>query len=327
MSLSNMYKQFMNGFTYIIPLAVVGGVFLNLYQTYDVEIFFQIGTSSLFLVYPVLSAFIAYAISDRPGFIIGLLGGLLITLGQSGFIGAVIIGFVSGYIITLFSYIFKRFFKSSRGLLPVFIYPVFGALIIGFVYLGINIIIPPINDMIRTLYVQLSLIPLLILVIILSIMMVYDLGGPINKIAYVIGVSSILSGIPNVMMAAIMIAGMIPPLSLALATTLFKHKFSNEDRQRGLSNYFMGLSFMSEGAITFQKKDKKFMYIFILGATISAILTVIFNVESSIAHGGILTIFFIESWFYFLAILIGTSFIMALLLGISLPRLKKEDIV
>lgn len=327
MALTKIYKQFMNGFTYIIPLAVVGGVFLNLYQIYNIEIFFQIGTSALFLVYPVLAAFIAYAISDRPGFIIGLVGGALITLGQSGFIGAILIGFIAGYLVQLFFVLFKQFPRSAKGLLPVFIYPVLGVIIISFIYLGLNVVIPPINVFVSDLFQQLSFIPLMIIVVVLSLMMVYDLGGPVNKIAYVIGVSSILSGIPNVLMSAVMIAGMIPPLSIALTGSLFKHKFNEEDKKKANQNYLMGLSFMSEGALTFQKKDKKVFYVFMFGALISAILVTIFDVSSSIAHGGILAVFFIEYWIYFIAILFGTSLIMALLLGVLLPNIKKEDIV
>lgn len=224
-SLSIFYKQFMNGFTYIIPLAVIGGVFLNLYQTFDTQIFFYVGSTAVFLVYPILSAFIAYAISDRPGFVIGLVGGALITLGQSGFIGAIIIGFFAGYLIKLFKIVFKKFPISIKGLLPIFIYPLLGIIVISFFYLGMNIIMTPINLFIIDMYDQLNFISLMMIAIVLSSMMVYDLGGPINKLAYVIGVSSILSGTPNILMTTVMIAGMIPPLSIALASTFFNHKY------------------------------------------------------------------------------------------------------
>ncbi len=326
-SLSIFYKQFMNGFTYIIPLAVIGGVFLNLYQTFDTQIFFYVGSTAVFLVYPILSAFIAYAISDRPGFVIGLVGGALITLGQSGFIGAIIIGFFAGYLIKLFKIVFKKFPISIKGLLPIFIYPLLGIIVISFFYLGMNIIMTPINLFIIDMYDQLNFISLMMIAIVLSSMMVYDLGGPINKLAYVIGVSSILSGTPNILMTTVMIAGMIPPLSIALASTFFKHKFTEEEQKLAKLNYLMGLSFISEGALSFIKKDKNIFVIFMIGAISSAFLTVYFNVTSNIAHGGILAIFFISNWLLFLLIVIGISLFTAILLGIILPKIKKQDFV
>ncbi len=323
--LALIYKQFMNGFTYIIPLAVVGGVFLKLFENTQMDVFFTIGSIALFLVYPIITAFIAYGISDRPGLIIGLIGGALITTGSSGFIGAILMGFFTGYLIHLFQFIFKKFPVTIKGLLPVFIYPVIGALCITLFYLGVNFAITPINTFISQAYENLSLIAIMIFAVILSIMMVYDLGGPINKIAYVIGVSSILNGTANVLMTAIMIAGMIPPLAIAIATSLFKSIFSEEETKHVHHKFLMGIAFISEGALPFKKKYNNSTYLFIVGAIISSLLVVYFNVESNIAHGGILALFFIDAWIYFLLTLVGSSLFTAILLGFFLPKNKKTQ--
>lgn len=320
--LKSSYKQLMHGFAYIIPLAVVGGVFLNLYNQFNYNMLFDIGSLALFLIYPIFSAFIAYAISDKPGFIIGLVGGALVTQGDVGILGAIIIGFASGYLVQLFHLIFKKTPSSIKGLLPVFVYPVLGIIMIAFLYFGLETVLLPVNAFIANAFFQFGVIELMIITIILSMMMVYDLGGPVNKFAYMIAIISILNGIPSVFMTAVMIAGMMPPLSIYFASLIYKDKLTEEEYFIAKRNLWMGLAFISEGAMPFLKKNKKIGYIFMLSSVLVALLVVYYDVTSMIAHGGILSVFFIDKWLLFIMILIGISIFTALILGFVLKKEK-----
>ena len=306
-----LYKQLMNGFTYIIPLVVISGVFLTLNERFDKEIFFTIGSTALFLVSPIISAFIAHAISDKPGFILGLLGGALLTFSDSGFLGAVFMGFISGYIIILLHILFKKFPVGIKGIIPVFLYPVIGSFLVIFVYLGIDTVFPPLNGFILDVFAFMGDIGIVLLLMILSIMMAYDLGGPVNKIAYIVGITTILSGTPSLYMAQVMIAGMIPPLSIFIASIFYKKAFEEESLSLARKNIWMGLAFISEGALSFVKKDRELIIAFILGGLLSSVLVFIFQVESRIAHGGILSVFFMNQWIEFIVILLVSSLVSA----------------
>ena len=323
---TKFYKQFMHGFTYIIPLVVIGGVFLTLYERFDQQIFFDVGSIALFLVFPIISAFIAYAISDKPGFIVGLLGGALLTSSNSGFLGAVIMGFISGYIILLLHVLFKKFPVSIKGLIPVFLYPVIGSILVIFIYLGIDALIPAINGFIIDVFEFTGDIGSVSLLMVLSVMMVYDLGGPVNKIAYILGISTILGGTPSIYMAQVMIAGMIPPISIFLASIFYKRAFEEENLGLARKNIWMGLAFISEGAISFVKKDKELILAFMLGGLLSSVFVFIFQVESRIAHGGILSVFFIKQWIEFLVILLVSSLVSAWFVLLILKMKKNVKI-
>lgn len=308
---TRLYKQLMNGFTYIIPLVVIGGVFLTLYERYEITSFFDIGSTALFLVIPVISAFIAQAISDKPGFILGLIGGGLIASGQSGFLGAVFMGFFSGYLVLLLHVLFKKFPISIKGLMPVFLYPVIGSFFVLGFSIGIEMIMPSLNGFILEVFNYTGDIGMLSLLVILSIMMVFDLGGPVNKIAYMIAIITILSGQPTVFMTQVMIAGMIPPLSIFIASLIYHKAFKEEELNLARKNIWMGLAFISEGALFFLRKDKELSIAFILGGLLSSILVYLFQVESNIAHGGILSVFFINRWLEFILILLISSLVSA----------------
>lgn len=321
---TRLYKQLMNGFTYIIPLVVIGGVFLTLYERYDISTFFDIGSTALFLVIPIISAFIAYAISDKPGFILGLIGGGLLATGQSGFLGAVFMGFFSGYLVLLLHVIFKKFPISIKGLMPVFIYPIIGSFFVLGIYFGIEAIFPAINGFILDVFTYTGDIGVVLLLMVLSIMMVYDLGGPVNKIAYMIAIITILNGQPTMFMTQVMIAGMIPPLSIFIASIIYKKAFKEEELNLARKNIWMGLAFISEGALFFLRKDKELGVAFILGGLLSSISVYILQVESSIAHGGILSVFFINRWIEFIIILLISSLVSAWFVLLILKMKKSE---
>jgi PTS system fructose-specific IIC component len=323
---TKLYKQFMHGFTYIIPLVVIGGVFLTLYDRFDQNVFFNVGSTALFLVYPIISAFIAYAISDKPGFIVGLLGGALLTSSDSGFLGVVFMGFMSGYIILLLHFLFKKFPIAIKGLIPVFLYPVIGSMFVIFVYLGIDALFPFFNGFIRDVFAFTGDIGVVLLLMILSTMMVYDLGGPVNKVAYIVGISTILNGTSTMYMAQVMIAGMIPPLSIFIASIFHKRAFEEENRSLARKNIWMGLAFISEGAIAFVKKDKELVLAFIFGGLLSSVFVFIFQVESRIAHGGLLSVFFINGWIEFVVILLVSSLVSAWFVLLILKMKKNVKI-
>jgi PTS system fructose-specific IIC component len=323
---TKLYKQLMHGFTYIIPLVVIGGVFLTLHERFDRPIFFTIGSTALFLVFPIISAFIAYAISDKPGFILGLLGGALLTSSDSGFLGAVFMGFISGYIIIFLHVLFKKFPVGIKGLIPVFLYPVIGSILVIFVYLGIDALFPALNGFIIDVFEFTGDIGIVLLLMILSIMMAYDLGGPVNKIAYIVAIATILSGTPSLFMTQVMIAGMIPPLSIFIASLFYKRAFEEDSLSLARKNIWMGLAFISEGAISFVKKDKELIIAFILGALLSSVFVFIFQVESRIAHGGILSVFFINQWVEFLVILMISSLVSAWFVLLILKMKKNVKI-
>jgi PTS system fructose-specific IIC component len=316
----NIYKNFMNGFTYIIPLAVVGGVFLTLDDQIDNSLLFDFGSTAFLLIYPILAGFIAFAIADRPAFILGILAGAIVTDKGGGFLSATLVGFLSGYLILFFNFIFKKIPYGIKGLNPVFIYPILGAAVMFFVILGFEVMIYPVEVFVREMYQSLDKIFIIILVGLLSLMMAIDLGGPINKIAYIIGVLTVLAGNKSNVMPAIMIAGMMPPLVIASSALMFKNKYSLEEHILAKRNWFLGLSFITEGAIPFIKKDKKIKYVFILASMTAGVSSVLLDVSSLIAHGGILSVVFMNNAIEFLLILILTTLIFGVILGFLLQK-------
>ncbi|MCD4826729.1 MAG: fructose-specific PTS transporter subunit EIIC [Acholeplasmataceae bacterium] len=318
--LKKVYKTFMNGFTYIIPLAVVGGVFLTLSQQFDNTLLFNFGTTAIFLIYPILAGFIAFAISDRPGLMLGLISGGMIAFMGGGFLSASLAGFISGYIVVGFKYIFNKLPYGIKGLNPVFIYPVLGAILMFFVIQGLEIVIFPTELWVASSYQNIDKIYMIIIVGLLSYMMAYDLGGPINKCAYIIGILTILGGNDSYIMPAVMIAGMIPPLVIASSALLFKHKYNSDEYSLAKKNWLFGLSFITEGALSFVHKDKKIKYVLILASMTAGMLSVHYEVTSLVAHGGILSVFFIKNSFMFIFILLGVTLIYGFVLGILLPK-------
>ena len=255
---------------------------------------------------------------------LGLLSGGMIAFMGGGFLSATLSGFISGYLVILFKYFFNKMPYGIKGLNPVFIYPVLGSILMFFIIQGLEVSIFPIEGMIESFYQSIDKIYMIIVAGILSLMMAYDLGGPINKGAYLIGILTILNGNDSYLMPAVMIAGMIPPLVIAASALIFKQKYSLQELSLAKKNWLFGLSFITEGALSFLQKDKKVKYILIIASMTAGMLSVFFEVTSLVAHGGILSIFFMEQSLMFGIILLGVTLIFGFILGTFLPD-KVED--
>jgi PTS system fructose-specific IIC component len=295
------YKHLMTGVSYMLPLVVAGGIMIALAFAFGgIYVFedenagtlgwalFQIGSPSAFaLMVPVLAGFIAYSIADRPGIAPGLIGGMLASSIGAGFLGGIIAGFIAGYSTDLLN----RYIKLPRtleGIKPVLILPVLGSVIVGLLMLFV--IGPPVSaalDWLTNALTGMQDTAAGLLGIILGLMMAFDMGGPVNKAAYAFSVGLIDSQV-YAPMAAVMAAGMTPPLSLALATLLFKNRFSHDEREAGKAAWVLGASFITEGAIPFAAKDPfRVIPAIMAGSGVAAALSMIFGCELRVPHGGI----------------------------------------
>ncbi|WP_260286394.1 PTS fructose transporter subunit IIABC [Peribacillus aracenensis] len=334
-----IYKHLMNGVSNMLPFVVGGGILIALSFFFGIEAADPAnpdynpiakalsdiggGNGAFFLLVPVLAGFIASSIADRPGFAPGMVGGLLAAQANAGFLGGLIAGFLAGYVVLFLRKLFSRLPQTLDGIKPVLLYPVFGMLITGFIMLFlINEPVTAINMGLTNWLQGLSGTNAIFLGLILGGMMAVDMGGPLNKAAFTFGLAAIeaQSFGPH---AAVMAGGMVPPLGIALATTFFKSKFTEMERKSGFTNYFMGASFITEGAIPFAAADPlRVIVSSVVGAATAGALSMAFNVTLPAPHGGIFVIPLVNHpFFYLLAILIG-SLITALLLGFS----KKKQI-
>ncbi|OLS02985.1 PTS fructose transporter subunit IIABC [Tissierella creatinophila] len=332
----NIYTNLMNGVSNMLPFVVGGGILIALSFLFDfnnagggdygsgnsIAAFFNtLGGTAFSFMLPILAGYIAFSIGDRPALAPGFVGGALAANGNAGFLGALFAGFLAGYIVVGLRKLFDKLPNSLEGIKPVLLFPLFGILIVGFV---MNfIIVPPVealntgmNNFLNTLGGSNKVI----LGLLLGGMMAVDMGGPVNKAAYVFGVASVAEGNGHIM-AAVMAGGMVPPLGIALATTLFKDKFTLAERDAGKTNYVMGLSFITEGAIPFAAADPKSVIpSIIVGSAIAGGLSELFGASSPAPHGGIFVFPVVSNWLlYFASILIG-SVVTAILLKI----LKKD---
>lgn len=326
----------------------------NFGKNLPIAAFFKtIGEVSFGLMLPVLAGYIAYSIADRPGLAVGFVGGMFAANGNtllkfngnftglqgffantvfnpsgatvSGFLGALAAGFVAGYIILLLKKIFSKLPESLEGIKPMLIYPVLGVFIIGALMLIVfNPIIGLINEALAALLNSMGSTSKILLGIVLGGMMAIDMGGPINKAAYVFGTMSITNGNYDIM-AAVMVGGMVPPIGIALATTFFKNRFTKAERQSGIVNYIMGLAFITEGAIPFAASDPIHVIpATAVGAAVAGALSMLFNCTLMAPHGGIFVFPVVGNWaMYLLALLIGSVVTMALL---ALLKPIKKDI-
>ncbi len=320
-----VYKPLMNGISNMLPFVVGGGLLVALaflfggYKTEGVfaEALNTIGGgTALSLMVPVLAAFIASAIGDRPAFAPGMVGGLLAVNGGAGFLGGLIAGFLAGYIIIGLKKLFTKLPPSLEGLKPTLLYPLFGIFIVGLIMVFIvNTPVAFAMDGLMNWLNSLSGANVIVLGIILGGMMAIDMGGPLNKTAFAFGIAMAASNnfAPQ---AATMIGGMVPPLGLALATTFFKNKFTDAEKDAGKTNYIMGLSFITEGAIPFAAADPiRVIVSCIVGSAVAGGLALAFGCASKAPHGGIFVIWAIDNPFmYVLSLLIG-SIITMLLVG------------
>jgi fructose PTS system EIIBC or EIIC component len=289
------------------------------------EALMTIGGGNAFgLIVPVLAGFIALSIADRPGFAPGMVAGMMAASGGAGFLGGLIAGFLAGYVVLLLKKVFEGLPRSLEGIKSILIYPLFGIAITGFVMLYVvNKPVAWINAEITEWLTGLGTGNAVLLGIVLGIMMSFDMGGPINKAAYVFGTGLLASGVYEPM-AAIMAAGMVPPLAIAIATTLFKNKFNEQDKDAGKACYVMGLSFITEGAIPFAAADPlRVIPSVMAGSAIAGGLSMAFGIGLRAPHGGLFVVPLVENGaiLYVTAILIG-SFVAAILMGFLKKPLK-----
>lgn len=324
-----IYKDLMNGVSHMLPFVIGGGIAIALSFMVDqfmgvpqdqlanlgnynqaASWFNQIGQAAFGFMLPVLAGFIASSIGDRPGLIVGFAAGALANAGGAGFLGALIGGFLAGYVIVFLRKLFKNLPKSLEGIKTILFYPVFGLLITGFLMLMVNVPMKALNDGLNSFLSGLSGSNAALLGALLSGMMAADLGGPINKAAYVFGTATLATTVAtggSVVMASVMAGGMVPPLAIFVATRLFKNKFSKTDQDAGLTNIVMGLSFVTEGSIPFAAADPiRAIPSFIIGSALTGGLVGAFGIKLLAPHGGIFVVFLLSHpIMYLVFILIG----------------------
>ncbi len=353
---TKIYKHLMNGVTHMLPFVVGGGILIaiafllddysinpsNFGMNTPVAAFFKtVGGAAFNVMLYILAGYIAMSIADRPGLAVGFVGGILavqgttfasltdssVVLVSSGFLGALIAGFVGGYIVILLKKICSYLPDSIEGIKTILLYPVFGILLMGAFMLLINPYVGAINTAINNYLSSMETANKVVLGAILGGMMAIDLGGPINKAAYTFGTGMLASGQYEIM-AAVMAGGMVPPLAIAFLATAFPKKISKKDKQAAYVNYIMGLSFISEGAIPFASADPlRTLPAFVVGSAVTGALSMIFNCTLMAPHGGIFVIATIgHPLLYLLAIAVGTvvsTMIMAKLKK-NLPEYDKK---
>ena len=346
-----MYKHLMNGVSNMLPFTVAGGIFIALaflidtiagapqndkFGTYTAAAAFfkTIGGYAFNFMIPVLAGYIGLSIADRPGFLVGLVGGYLASTGStfakltgdvpSGFLGALLTGFVGGFLMLAVEKLCDRMPKALNGIKPVLIYPLAGLGIIAVIMCAVNPFMGMINTGLSNFLESMGSSSKIVLGCILGGMMSIDMGGPFNKAAYVFGTAAIASGSYDVM-AAVMIGGMVPPIAIALSITFFKSRWTEEERKNGPVNYIMGLSFITEGAIPYAAADPlRVIPACLIGAATAGGLSMAFNCTLMAPHGGIFVFAVVGNWpLYILSLAIG-SFIGMLLLALLKKKVSKE---
>lgn len=315
------YKHLMNGFSYMLPFVVAGGLLIALsslsFWRQTFPYLNEVGELVLSYTFPVLAGWIAFSIADRPGIVVGVAAGGLALLGDSGFIGAIIGGFAAGYLMELIKWMHQKLPRSFNSMKPILIYPFLGVLFISLMMIGINWIISPLSLWLEQQIILMDGVILLITASLLGGLMAVDMGGPINKLAYLVGVISIVHDHSSVLMASIMAAGMIPPLALALALTIFKKEFSETEYKVRKNLAVTGLSFITEGAMPFVKTYQRRVHVpIVIGSLLAAMVCAMFQTTVPAPHGGIFVIFLMTNWWGFLIALASGSLISVLLIKI-----------
>ena len=352
---TQIYKHLMNGVTHMLPFVVGGGILIALaflFDDYSIDpsnfgmntplaaFFKTVGGAAFNVMLYILAGYIAMSIADRPGLAVGFVGGILavqgttfasltdstVTLVSSGFLGALIAGFVGGYIVLGLKKVCSYLPESIEGIKTILLYPVFGIAIMGLFMLLINPYVGAINTGINNYLSSMSTANKILLGAILGGMMAVDLGGPINKAAYTFGTGMLASGQYEIM-AAVMAGGMVPPLAIALLATFFPKKIAKKDKQAAYVNYIMGLSFISEGAIPFASADPlRTIPAFVAGSAVTGALSMLFECTLRAPHGGIFVIATIgHPLWYLLSILVGSLVSMGVMamLKNNLPEYEK----
>jgi PTS system fructose-specific IIC component len=338
---TGFYKHLMNGVSNMLPFVVGGGILIAICFMFGIKSFqpddpnfnafskllMDIGGGNAFaLMIPVFAGFVGLSIADRPGFAPAMVGGLIAANNGAGFLGGLVAGFLGGYTVVFLKKLFSKLPTSLEGIKPVLLYPLFGIFITGAIMF--LVVVNPCKSLnlgLQTWLSGMGTTNKVILGIILAGMMAVDMGGPINKAAYTFGIAMITAGnyYPH---AAIMAGGMVPPLGIAIATLLFKNKFTTSERDAGKTCIPLGLSFITEGAIPFAASDPlRVIPASVIGAAVAGALTMMFNIGLPAPHGGIFVLFIVNGspWLYLLAILIG-SLVTALILGILKKPVLEE---
>ena len=342
-----IYTQLMNGVSHMLPFVVGGGILIAIAFLIDgfsvdmnslpmdqradfgtitpvAALFKSIGGTAFAFMLPVLAGFIAMAVGDRPALAVGFVGGMIASQGQSGFLGALAAGFAAGYLIRLLRRVCDKLPQAIEKIAPVLIYPVVGILVMG---LLMTFVVEPIMGGINTALnnglTSMSGSSKIILGLILGAMMAIDMGGPFNKAAYVFGTASIAAGNYDIM-AAVMIGGMTPPCAIALATLLFKNKFTREQREAGPTNFIMGLAFITEGAIPFAASDPLHVIpACMIGSGAAGALSMLFNCTLMAPHGGIFVFPVVGNAVMYLVALVAGTIVSAGLLGIFKKKVNE----
>ena len=337
-----IYKHLMNGVSNMLPFVVAGGILIAVAFLIDTMLgqvggsnfgsntpaaatLKSIGDLAFSFMLPVLAGYISYSIADRPAMVVGFVGGAIAKDGGAGFLGALIAGFLAGYLVVGLKKLFSKLPQSLEGIKPVLLFPLFGTLLIGVIMTFI--VLPPvvaINNAMVNFLASLGGTSKVLLGLVLGAMMAIDMGGPINKAAYVFGVASLDSGQYEIM-AAVMAGGMVPPLVIALCTTFFKNRFTKEERESGKVNYVMGLSFITEGAIPFAAADPiRVIPACAIGSAVAGALSMLFNAALRAPHGGIFVVPVVTNpLMYLVAIVIGSLVGMAILASLKKPLDKQ----
>lgn len=335
-----IYTHLMNGISHMLPFVVGGGILIAIAFLLDsvgidvksltkaergsfgsiteqAALFMTIGKAAFSFMLPILAGFIAMSIADRPGLAVGFVGGALAAAGKSGFLGALLAGFIAGYLVILLKKLINKLPSTIEKLAPVLLYPLLGILLMGLV---MHFLVEPpvglLNTMLNNGLTSMSGTNKILLGIVVAGMMATDMGGPFNKAAYVFGVASISSGHYDIM-AAVMIGGMVPPCAIALSTLLFKNKFTREERESGPTNFIMGLAFITEGAIPFAAKDPlRVIPACILGSGLAGALAMAFGCTLMAPHGGIFVFPVVGNALYYLLALAAGTILGGFVLGL-----------
>lgn len=337
-----IYKDLMNGVSHMLPFVIGGGILIALAFLFDdysinpatfgsntpfAAFLKQVGGTAFAFMLPVLAGYIAMSIADRPALAVGFVGGMLANTGGAGFLGALLAGFAAGYLVLGLKKVFSKLPASLEGIKPILLYPFFGILIIGaLMVFAINPPVAALNAWLSILLNGMGTSSKVVLGIILGGMMAVDMGGPVNKAAYTFGLASLATGQYDIM-AAVMVGGMVPPLGIALCTTIFKNRFTKKEREAGLANYVMGLSFITEGAIPFASEDPiRVIPSCIIGSALAGGLSMFFGCTLMAPHGGIFVFPLVGSPLgYVIALLAGSAASMFMLAVLKKPKTSQSE--
>lgn len=340
-----IYKHLMNGVSHMLPFVIGGGILIALAFLFDMDnagaanfgsgtpvaaLLKNIGGLSFSMMMPILAGYIAMSIGERPALMPGIVGGFLATTGGSGFFGALFAGFIAGYLVLLLKKVLSVLPESLEGTKPILFYPVFGLILIGLI---MTFVINPPTAIFNTwLFDSLNSMTTssrIVLGFVLGGMMSIDFGGPINKAAYVFGTASLMSAtgqaVSSGIMASVMAGGMVPPLAIALAMLIFRNKFTPKERQSTITNFIMGLSFITEGTIPFAASDPlRVIPACAIGSAVAGSLSMLFGCALPAPHGGIFVFGVITNWPMYIVSLIAGVIVAAILLGIFRKKRPQE---